>query len=63
MKYQIYLNKPTSQFINKLAEKEGKASATIIKALVEAFVALSKPVEGQILKEVGQNGNNDPRKG
>lgn len=55
MKYQIYLNKPTSQFINKLAEKEGKASATIIKSLVEAFVALSKPVEEKIFKEVSQD--------
>ncbi len=56
MKYQIYLNKPTSQFINKLADKEGKAPATIIKSLVEAFVALSKPVEDKILKEINTNG-------
>lgn len=63
MKYQIYLNKTTSQFINKLADKEGKPSATIIKSLVEAFVALSKPVEDKILKEVAQNGGTEPRKG
>lgn len=61
MKYQIYLNKEASQFINKLADKEGKPSATIIKGLVEAFVALSKPVENEILKEIGNNGKNEPR--
>lgn len=63
MKYQIYLNKPTSQFINKLAEKEGKPASTIIKSLVEAFVALSKPAEDKILKEVAEHGGNKPRKG
>lgn len=56
MKYQIYLNKETSDFISKLAEKEGKPSATIIKTFVEAFVKLSKPVEADILKEVAANG-------
>lgn len=62
MKYQIYLNKPTSQFINKLADKEGKAPATIVKALVEAFVALSKPVEDKILKEMNTDGETNASK-
>lgn len=51
MKYQIYLNKPTSQFINKLAELQGKPQATIIKALLEAIVAMSKPHEDVIMTE------------
>ena len=52
MKYQVYLNKETSAFINKLAETKGKKPNTCIKELMEAFALMSKPLESQILKEV-----------
>lgn len=58
MKYQVYLNKETSSFINKLAEKSNKKPNTCIKELIEQFVSLSKPLESQILKEVS-NGRKD----
>jgi len=56
MKYQIYLNKETTEFINKLAEKKSKPASTLIKALIEDFVKLSKPLEKDILKEMDNNG-------
>ena len=52
MKYQVYLNKKTSEFINKYAELDGKKPNTIIKELIESFVRLSEPVEMKIFEEV-----------
>lgn len=57
MKYQIYLNKEASQFIEKMAIESNKKQATVIKTLVESFVKLSKPLEDTILKEVKNYGN------
>ena len=54
MKYQIYLNKPTSDFINKLAELKGISPATAIKGIIEDFTTLTKPLENKILEEVKQ---------
>lgn len=56
MKYQIYLNKETTTFINKLAETSGKKAPTLIKELVESFVKLSKPLEDRVFEEVAQDG-------
>lgn len=52
MKYQIYLNKKTSEFINLMAEAGGIKPATIIKQLIESFVILSEPVKGSVLAEL-----------
>lgn len=52
MKYQVYLNKETSEFINKYAEIDGKKPNTIIKELVESFANLSKPIEVKIFEEL-----------
>lgn len=52
MKYQVYLNKKTSEFINKYAELTNKKPNTVIKTLVEQFVRLSEPVESKIFEEL-----------
>lgn len=52
MKYQVYLNKKTSDFINKYAELDGKKPNTVIKELIENFVRLSEPVESKIFEEI-----------
>lgn len=52
MKYQVYLNKETSEFINKYAEMDNKKPNTIIKELVESFANLSKPIEMKIFEEL-----------
>lgn len=52
MKYQVYLNKKTSEFINKYAELDKKKPNTVIKELIESFVRLSEPVEMKIFEEV-----------
>ena len=52
MKYQIYLNKEASDFVNKLAESSSKKPATIIKAILESFIIVSKPYEDKIAEEV-----------
>lgn len=52
MKYQIYLNKKTSEFINTYAKLDGKKPNTVIKELIESFVRLSEPVENKIFEEV-----------
>jgi len=41
MKYQIYLNKETSDFINYVSEQEEIKSATLIKRLVEDMVSIT----------------------
>lgn len=59
MKYQVYLNKKTSEFINKYAELDGKKPNTIIKELIESFVKLSEPVELKIFEELkAKHGDN-----
>ena len=52
MKYQVYLNKTTSEFINKFAELDNKKPNTVIKELIEQFVKLSQPVELKIFEEL-----------
>ena len=37
MKYQIYLNKETSELINTIAINEKKKPATLLKNLLEVF--------------------------
>lgn len=52
MKYQVYLNKKTSEFINKYAELTNKKPNTVIKTLIEQFVRMSEPVESKIFEEL-----------
>ena len=59
MKYQIYLNKETSDFIEAVATKSQAKPVAVIKTLVEKFVSVMKPSEATILKEIeeAQNGS------
>jgi len=41
MKYQIYLNKECSDFINGAAEQEGIKPATAIKQLIEGMIKIT----------------------
>lgn len=59
MKYQIYLNKDTTAFIEKIAERTGRKPASVIKELIESFYILGKPVEEKI---AGELNNAKPRK-
>lgn len=44
MKYQIYLNKQTSDIINAIAEKEGRRPVSLIKEFMEGFFDVAKAV-------------------
>lgn len=59
MKYQIYLNKETSDFIEAVAKQAQAKPASVIKTLVEKFVLVMKPSEAVILDEIREatNGN------
>lgn len=50
MKYQIYLNKETSELINKLAEKENMKPATAIKTILESVYKAAKTASVEIEK-------------
>ena len=45
MKYQIYLNKDTSDFINLASEQEGIKPATLIKQIVESITSITKATQ------------------
>lgn len=51
MKYQIYLNKETSEIIQKCAEKDGKKPATFIKQMLESLFRIAKAGALQMEKE------------
>lgn len=42
MRYQIYLNKETTEIIEKVALEEGKKPSTIIKQLLESMLRIAK---------------------
>ena len=52
MKYQIYLNKETSDFINQVANQANAKPASVIKTLVEKFVLVMEPSKQVILNEI-----------
>jgi predicted DNA-binding protein len=56
MKYQIYLDKETSEAINLMAEHDNKRPNTFIKELVEAMVRIAKATAEQTTKEVNHDG-------
>ena len=41
MKYQIYLNKESSDYINAIAEHENKKPNTLIKELLESMLRIA----------------------
>lgn len=41
MKYQIYLNKKTSDFINKASKQSNMKQATFIKQMIEGIIEAS----------------------
>lgn len=65
MKYQVYLNKETSHFIELVAEQEGKKPNTVIKGFIEGLYKagmmeadrLEAEMKAQMLKEAESNGN------
>lgn len=56
MKYQIYLNKETSEFIEFVAKNDKKKPATVIKHLVESlFKGLGEAMTEEQRKEVSKS--------
>ena len=56
MKYQIYLNKETTELINYLAQKTNMKPSTFIKRMVEGGVKASREIakdkiEGELTNE------------
>ena len=54
MKYQIYLNKDTSEIINAIAQKEGRKPASLIKEFMEEFFVIAKAVKGATQNDKGK---------
>jgi hypothetical protein len=52
MKYQIYLNKETSELINKIAEREGLKPSTTIKRLLESVYNAAKVASFELEKKI-----------
>jgi len=52
MRYQIYLNKETSEYVNKCAKQDGVKPATLLKSLLESMfkiaIATSQATEEEI---------------
>lgn len=51
MRYQIYLDKETSEIINTCAEHDNQKPATLIKQLLESMFHLAKATEEQTRKD------------
>lgn len=45
MKYQIYLNKETSDFIERASQQEGIKPNTLIKQIVESITKITKATQ------------------
>lgn len=45
MKYQIYLDKQTSEIINGISEKENRKPASLIKEFLEGFFKVAQAVK------------------
>lgn len=56
MKYQIYLNKETSDFINGASKQEGIKPATAIKRIVESIVSVTIATKEATEKEIQKYG-------
>ena len=54
MKYQIYLNKETSEIVEKIAKASNRPSATVIKELFEGMLRISKSTSDQLDRELEQ---------
>lgn len=61
MKYQIYLNKETSEIINKCAQKDGKKPSTFIKQMLESLFRIAKSSAIALEKESQLYGNGQPQ--
>lgn len=61
MKYQIYLNKDTSEIINKMAQKDNKKPATFIKQMLESLMNIAKQTAFATEKELSKYGNREPQ--
>lgn len=59
MKYQIYLNKQTTEIVNYLANKSNMKPSTFIKLMVEGGVKASYELAK---KELEGKTNNEPKK-
>ena len=60
MKYQVYLNKETSEIVNKIAEQNGIKPNTQIKQFMEVLIAESlasyKRFESEFERRNSKNG-------
>ena len=54
MKYQIYLNKDTSELVNEMAETAGTTPAHLIKILLENMAEAMTPQMEVILDEINE---------
>lgn len=61
MKYQIYLNKETSELVNKFAEKDGKKPATFIKNMLESIIKIAQASARASEEELKKYGNREPK--
>lgn len=52
MKYQIYLNQKTTDYVNKIAEHENKKPATAIKQILESMFNIAEATANQLEKEL-----------
>ena len=59
MKYQIYLNKDTSEIINKMADKDNLKPATFIKQMIESLMNIAKQSAFAAEKELEKYGNRE----
>ena len=56
MKYQIYLSKEASEFINGASKQEGIKPATAIKRIVESLVTITLATQRETEKEIQKYG-------
>lgn len=54
MKYQIYLNKETTEIVERIAKASNKKSATIIKEMFESMLRISQKTAEQLDRELAQ---------
>lgn len=52
MKYQIYLNKETSDIVERIARASNKKSARVIKEMFESMLRISKNTAEQLDREL-----------
>lgn len=52
MKYQIYLNKETSDIVERIAKASNKKGASVIKEMFESMLRISKNTAEQLDREL-----------